>query len=273
MDTIVTDGHAPFETGKAGRPHLTSPPPAVVEVVLVDDSDLHWEAVEAELVQEGVVVHSFSNWQAMLAAANHGLSADLVVLDWRPESMLGVDLLSEMRALGFRWPLVLLRARHSPIHERLALRQGAVDCVDKARATTNLAVRLRMIANQGQTCPERRSDDVFHYGRLVLRSSSRRALWDDVDVGLTISEFKIVRLLASNAGSFITYRQIYDRIHHVGFIAGSGKDGYRVNVRSAIKRIRDKFRNITPDFNEIQTYPSFGYCWGRTQAPTQALRA
>jgi hypothetical protein len=46
----------------------------------------------------------------------------------------------------------------------------------------------------------------------------------------------------SNVGSFVTYRAVYDRLRYEGFIAGSGNDGFRANVRSAIKRIRNKFR-------------------------------
>jgi len=56
-------------------------------------------------------------------------------------------------------------------------------------------------------------------------------------------------------------------LHHVGFIAGSGEHGYRTNVRSSIKRIRNKFRLIDPEFAEIENYPSFGYRWGRPKDP------
>ncbi|MEA2801060.1 MAG: two-component system, OmpR family, response regulator ChvI, partial [Rhodospirillaceae bacterium] len=36
---------------------------------------------------------------------------------------------------------------------------------------------------------------------------------------------------------------------------------YRANVRSAIKRIRNKFRALDPAFDEIENYTGFGYCW------------
>jgi two-component system, OmpR family, response regulator ChvI len=83
-----------------------------------------------------------------------------------------------------------------------------------------------------------------------------------VDVGLTIGEYKIVHLLASNAGRYVTHRVIYDRLTYEGFIAGVGNTGYRTNVRSAIKRIRNKFRACDPGFGEIENYTAFGYCWG-----------
>ena len=47
----------------------------------------------------------------------------------------------------------------------------------------------------------------------------------------------------------------------MGFIAGSGTDGYRANVRSVIKRTGNKFRALDPAFDEIESYTGFGYCW------------
>jgi len=56
-------------------------------------------------------------------------------------------------------------------------------------------------------------------------------------------------------------RLIYDRLRYEGFIAGAGADGYRVNVRSTIKRIRKKFLSLDPAFREIETHSTFGYAW------------
>jgi two-component system response regulator ChvI len=217
--------------------------------------------LEAGLVDEGFGVHPFKCCQAMFAAADEGLHADIVVLDWDLGSVPSIGTLSQMRTAGLRWPVVFVTAQNSPAHERIALQQGAADFVDKARGTAVLAARLRRIANQGGTGFNVASDDIFHCGRLTLRPMSHQAYWDGVDVGLTVSEFKIVRILASNVGSFVSYREIYDSMHHVGFIAGSGRDGYRINVRSAIKRLRDKFKAQQRDFDAIQTYNSFGYRW------------
>jgi two-component system, OmpR family, response regulator ChvI len=98
-------------------------------------------------------------------------------------------------------------------------------------------------------------------GKLLLRPDVSRVYWNDVDLSLTLGEYNIVHLLASNVGRYVTYRAIYDRLHYEGFIAGSGDDGYRANVRSAIKRIRNKFREYDPAFVEIENYAAFGYCW------------
>ena len=67
----------------------------------------------------------------------------------------------------------------------------------------------------------------------MLKPRVSRAYWDEADINLTLTEFNIVRLLASNVGNHVTYRAVYDCMHHVGFIAGSGENGYRTNVRSS----------------------------------------
>ena len=78
-----------------------------------------------------------------------------------------------------------------------------------------------------------------------------------------MGEFKIVNLLAGNVGRHVTYREIYDALHHQGFAAGDSVNGYKTNVRSAIKRIRRKFEALDPTFERIQNYTAFGYIWAR----------
>jgi len=98
-------------------------------------------------------------------------------------------------------------------------------------------------------------------GKLLLRPDVSRAYWKEVDLGLTFGEYNIVYLLASHVGRYVTYRAIYDRLHYEGFLAGTGAEGYRANVRSVIKRIRSKFRALDPTFDKIENCNSFGYCW------------
>ena len=78
---------------------------------------------------------------------------------------------------------------------------------------------------------------------------------------LTVGEFKIVQLLASNAGREMSYRSIYDCLHYKGFIAGAGKTGFRINVRSVIRNIRVKFKQCDPAFDEIVNHSTLGYLW------------
>lgn len=96
---------------------------------------------------------------------------------------------------------------------------------------------------------------------LRLQPAERRAYWLDREVPLTPGEFRIVADLVHNAGRDRSYRQLYDAVRGPGFAAGSGPNGYRVNVRAFMKRIRRKFKGIDPRFDAIENYPGFGYRW------------
>jgi two-component system, OmpR family, response regulator ChvI len=232
-----------------------------IRVVFVDDDDDFREAATMELTDLGFAVTSFANGTAMLAAAANGLAADVIVLDWSLPSIAGIDLLPRLRREGILLPVVFLTGRSTATHENLAFDRGALDFVDKSRGVEILAKRLRVIFESVKRPRELEVEEFMHCGRLLLKPRISRAYWSEVDVNLTLTEFNIVRLLASKVGNHVTYRAVYDCMHHVGFIAGSGEHGYRTNVRSSIKRIRNKFRLIDPEFDGIENYPSFGYCW------------
>ena len=234
-----------------------------IRLILVDDDPDFREATAGELTDLGFAVEAFPDGASMLASVADGTAADVIVLDWGLPMMSGIDLLPRLRREGIQLPVVFLTGRTSPNHEQLAFDRGALDFVDKARGVPILAKRIRVIVDSSKRPSALEVDEILHCGRLMLKPRVSRAYWDEADVNLTLTEFNIVRLLASNIGNHVTYRAVYDCMHHVGFIAGSGENGYRTNVRSSIKRIRNKFRLVDSEFAEIENYPSFGYRWGK----------
>jgi two-component system, OmpR family, response regulator ChvI len=235
-----------------------------IRVAFVEDDDDYREAVSNELGDHGFDVTSFGDGTALLAAFADGVEAEIILLDWSLPNVSGIDLVPRLRRSGVTLPVVFLTGRSQPAYEKLALDRGALDFVDKARGVPILAHRLKLIADSVKKPNEPDPTDNFHCGRLMLKPSVSRAFWDEADLSLTLTEFKIVHLLAANVGTYVTYRAVYDCMHYAGFIAGSGENGYRTNVRSCIKRIRNKFRAVDPDFTEIDNYQSFGYRWGKT---------
>lgn len=219
--------------------------------------------VSGELGDHGFDVLPFADGPSLLDFFAQGGQADIVLLDWNLPSVSGIDLLPRLRRNGIQLPVVFLTGRTQPTYEELAFDRGALDFVDKSRGVPILVHRLRLIAGAARRPSGAETVEEIRCGRLLLRPKVSRASWDDSDLGLTVTEFKIVHLLATSAGSYVTYRAVYDCMHYVGFIAGSGENGYRTNVRSCIKRIRNKFRAVDPGFAEIDNYQSFGYRWGR----------
>ncbi len=234
-----------------------------VRIAFVEDDDDFREAASGELGDHGFDVAAFRDGTGLVEFLETAGDIEIIVLDWSLPRVSGIDLLPKLQRAGINLPVVFLTGHSEPNYEQLALDRGAIDFVDKSRGVPILARRLRLIAERAEKPMSADGEGNFHCGRLLLKPSVSRAFWDDTDLNLTVTEFKIVHALASNIGSYVSYRSVYDCMHYVGFIAGSGENGYRTNVRSCIKRIRNKFRAIDPEFSEIENYQSFGYRWGK----------
>jgi two-component system response regulator ChvI len=246
-------------------------------VVLVESDQYYREVLTFELLCQGFVVRAFADGASLLGSLASVINADVAVLDWDLPTMPGTELLAELRQHGVNLPVVFLAGKFVRDSERercllapqealnadecVAFDQGAVDFIAKSRDRRVLVRRLRNVIELARTKASLPRQENLACGKLLLKPEISRAYWNQVDVGLTLGEYKIVHLLLSNVGSFVTYRTLYDRMRFEGFIAGTGEDGYRANVRSAIKRIRNKFRACDPTFDEIENYTGFGYCW------------
>jgi two-component system response regulator ChvI len=240
-----------------GQNHMLLPArpaaPAAIRILLFDGDPIHREALTDDLSKQGFVIRSFGDSGALLGALRDAVDVDVIVVLLKQSSL---DLLIKLQRLGVTVPVVFLGAG--------ALLAQA-DVVSKLQGLEAAAKRLRSVALESGVkafaTDQAPHDGSVICGRLHLRSEDRRAYWNGLDVGVSYREYNLLHMLVSDVGQYKTYRAIYDRLHYVGFIAGSGSDGYRGNVRTVIKRIRNKFRAIDPAFDEIESYTGFGYCW------------
>jgi two-component system, OmpR family, response regulator ChvI len=232
-------------------------------LLLVDDDDDFRESLGLNLIDEGYEVTSFDNGRDALAYLEQGGGADAMLLDWRMPQLTGIEVLRNLRGRGIALPVIFLTALSDDIYEEAALAGGAVDFIDKSRRLPILVRRLRLITEGARPAADAEPPrpDAVTLGRLELRFDINRALWAGDTVELTLTEFKILALLAEKAGQDVGYREIYDLVHGKDFVAGHGAEGYRANVRTFIKRIRKKFRDTDPDFDHIHNYAGFGYRW------------
>jgi two-component system response regulator ChvI len=232
-------------------------------LLLVDDDDLFRESLGLNLIDEGYEITSFCNGSDALSYLEGGGTADVALLDWRMPNLTGLEVLRRMRGCGISIPVIFLTVLSDDIYEEAALAGGAVDFIDKSRRLPILLKRLQLIAEGVRPAldSEPRRPISTSLGRLELRFDVNRAIWAGQTVDLTLTEFKIVTLLAEKAEHDVGYREIYDLVHGKDFVAGQGTEGYRANVRTFIKRIRKKFRDGDPDFDHIENYPGFGYRW------------
>ena len=230
-------------------------------IALVDDDALFRESLILNLTAVGYAVRGWADGEAFLAALGQPERPDLVLLDWKMPGLNGIEVLGRLRTLRPELPIIFLTVLGEQVFEEAALLGGAVDFVEKSRGFTILERRIRIILGRVPGATPSSPDDRIVIGDLILDRESRRAFWRNQPVDLTVAEFAMVLALAGKAGRDVGFRPLYDAGRGKGFHAGTGHDGYRVNVRAAIKRIRGKFRALDPDFDRITAYPGFGYCW------------
>jgi two-component system response regulator ChvI len=234
-------------------------------VVVVDDDALFRESLGLNLAENGYEIDDFGDGESALRYFAEGGTADAILLDWRMPGVDGLAVLRRLRDDDVHTPVIFLTVLSDEIYEEAALRWGAVDFIEKSRSLSIILQRLRLITD-GPKRPagaEGAADagTSVTRGKLELRTDINRAFYDGKRVDLTLTEFQIVRLLAAANDVDVSYRQIYDLVRGKDFIAGYGEEGYRVNVRSFIKRIRQKFRDVDDTFGSIENYPGFGYRW------------
>ncbi len=255
MGSVQANPNIDSIVGMAGGIATGHRPPSVV---LVDDDRLYAEALAAELAVRKITTRHFASAGAFLNALDDVMpTTDVVLLDWQLESSCGLGLLVTLQRRGIRLPVIFLTNFAAVDHEMQALDKGATDFVDKCRGVETLVRRLQLAVaadplRHGET-NSRRGDDK----RLTLCRRLSRVTWRGVEIHLTRGEFNMLELLVLNAGDYVPYDDLYEA-QQATRIASSAVS---VNVRSAIKRVRNRFRSVDADFDEIESYVGFGYRW------------
>ncbi len=233
-------------------------------IAVVDDDQVFRDMITLNLEGAGFKVVPLASGEEILSWAASGGRANAILLDWRMPGMDGLSTLKQLHAAGSEMPVIVLTSLGESVFEEAALANGAVDFIDKSRSFTIIEKRLSLVI-EGQRKPglevSSKGERVTRIGPLELRHQSSRAIWAGRPISLTLSEFKVVEVIAMKHGSDVSYREIYDSVKGEGFIAGHGSTGYRANVRSLVKRVRQKFKDIDDRFDHIENYPGFGYRW------------
>ena len=237
----------------------------LTRIIVVDDDDLFRESLQQNLTDAGFEVTGFNDGRPAIDHFLAGGTADLILLDWKMPGMNGIQVLRELREKGLEIPVIFLTVLSDQVYEEAALLSGAVDFVEKARSFAILLKRIELILSGAKAKSGNGEGngggDIVRRGDLELRRDTGRAYWKEKQVDLSLTEFKMLLYLVSRAGNDVRYRELYDLVHGKDFVAGPGEEGYRTNVRTFIKRIRQKFRMVDDEFEHIENYPGFGYRW------------
>lgn len=144
-------------------------------------------------------------------------------------------------------PIIMLTAKGEEIDKIVGLELGADDYVVKPFSLREVILRIRAVLRRGK---EERYESVVNSGALTLDAVRHQAWAGDMELELTLSEFKLLQDLLLHAGQVRSREQLLDTVWGYSF------EGYARSVDSHIKRLRAK---LGPHGDLIETVRGIGY--------------
>jgi two-component system, OmpR family, KDP operon response regulator KdpE len=219
-------------------------------ILLVEDEPQMRKFLRASLTSHGfhVVEAATAREGEALATTN---APSLVLLDLGLPDGDGIDLVQRLREWS-KTPIIVVSARGREADKVLALDAGADDYLTKPFGVGELLARIRVAFRHAQA-GESRATPVITLGTLRLDLDRREVSVNGAAVHLTPIEYKLLVLLAQNAGKVLTHRQI---LHEVWGPAYAGQTHY---VRVHMAELRKKIEADPARPRLLLTEPAVGY--------------
>jgi two-component system response regulator RegX3 len=183
-------------------------------ILLVDDDAGVRDVVAFTLRREGFDVDEERDGPSALESGRSGRYS-LVVLDVMLPGLSGVEVCRALRAES-DVPILMLTARDAESDRVLGLELGADDYVTKPFSSAELLSRVRAILRRRELD---RGTTVRKLGGLQIDLNRHEVLVDGERVHLTLSEFKVLALLAEQPGGIVSRRELMQHLwasEHVG---------------------------------------------------------
>lgn len=229
--------------------------------ILIVDDDPHIRSLLAfALDKAGHRTEEAANGEDALARIDKA-APDLVILDINMPRLDGLEVCRRIRAKS-DLPVLFLSSRDDEIDRVVGIELGADDYVVKPFSPREVVARVSAIlrrAGAASAPPASGAVGVAH-GRLRLDPEAWAAWWGDTEVGLTVTEFGILKALASAPTRVFSRDNIIDRLRGPGFAITDR------TIDSHIRNLRAKFAQVGAD-DLIETRAGVGYRLGACGAP------
>ncbi len=234
----------PREAGVAAVPQT---------IALVDDDRNILTSVQMALEAEGFTVRTYTDGAEALRQLTAS-PVDLAILDIKMPRMDGMELLERLRRQS-DLPVIFLTSKDDEVDELMGLRMGADDYIKKPFSQRLLIERIRVLLRRETVTREGTATaaETLARGELTLDSARHLCTWKNQPVDLTVTEFLLLKSLATRPGHVKSRDQLMD--------AAYGEHIYVDDrtIDSHIKRLRKKFRAIDGEFAQIETLYGVGY--------------
>jgi two-component system response regulator RegX3 len=219
-------------------------------ILVVDDAPAILDAVTDALAAEGFQVEGAADGKAALERAE-AEPFDLVILDLMLPGLSGTEICRRLRSES-PVPIIMLTARDAVADRVLGLEIGADDYVTKPFSEVELLSRVRAILRRREL--DHLGDvTVRRFGGLSIDVVKHEVRADGNPVALTPSEYKLLALLAGEAGRVFTRREIMQHLWQSTYVGDERAcDAHVSTLRRKIER-----DPLHPE--RIVTVPGFGY--------------
>ena len=234
---------------------LTAPNTPMPRTVLVVDDDPHIRALLVFAFEKaGMAVREAADGEEALASVARA-APDLVVLDINMPRMDGLEVCRRLRATS-EVPVLFLSSRDEEFDRVLGIELGADDYVVKPFSPREVVARANAILRRSapRAAPVESAATRSH-GHLTLDAEGWTAHWAGTEVPLTVSEFNLLKALASAQGRILSRDQLIDQIHGPGFAITDR------TIDSHIRNLRRKFAE-GGGHDVVETKAGVGYRLG-----------
>jgi two-component system OmpR family response regulator len=216
-------------------------------LLLVDDEENLRSMLQAALRHVGFEVHPVASGREALDAVA-AVRPDLIVLDVMLPDLDGFEVCNRLRREGSRVPVLFLTARDGTEDKVRGLTLGGDDYLVKPFSLDELVARIGAVLRRSGND---RGGSVLSCADLALDDDAHIVTRGGVEVGLSPTEYNLLRFLLTNKGRVLSKAQILDHVWQYDF---GGEGGV---VETYIGYLRRKLDQAEPHL--IHTVRGVGY--------------
>ena len=223
------------------------------KILIVDDEKPIVDILKFNLEKEGYkTIEAYDGEQAVEMALES--KPDLIILDVMLPKMDGFSVCKKIRQ-KLTCPIIMLTAKEEVVDKIIGLELGADDYMTKPFSIRELTARIKANLRKHVIQEEEVEVDTtsIKIKDLVLDSEKYVVIKNGVIIDLTMKEFEVLKLLASNAGQVFTREQILKNVWGYDYY------GDLRSVDVTIRRIREKIEDNTAEPKYIITKRGIGY--------------
>ena len=188
--------------------------------------------------------------EAAIAAATTQ-QPDILFLDLGLPDMDGIAIIKRIRSWS-QMPIIVISARSEDADKVAALDAGADDYLTKPFSVTELLARLRVAQRRISAVASNSADAVFRNGGLTIDYGAGCVTLSGEEMKLTPTEYKLLCLLAKDAGKVLTHTYLTNKIW------GSSWESDMASLRVHMATLRKKLEKDSQT-QYIQTHIGIGY--------------